>query len=45
MANELQVFNFKGNDTRVVEIDGQPWWVAKRRMRDIRVEQSYCGNR
>ena len=29
MANELQVFNFKGNDTRVVEIDGQPWWVAK----------------
>ena len=29
MANELQVFNFKGNETRVVEIDGQPWWVAK----------------
>lgn len=29
MTNEVQVFNFNGNETRVVEIDGQPWWIAK----------------
>ncbi|MCM3294247.1 Bro-N domain-containing protein, partial [Paenibacillus sp. MER 180] len=27
--NQLQVFNFSGNDIRVVTKDGQPWWVAK----------------
>jgi len=27
--NKLQVFNFSGNDIRVVTKDGQPWWVAK----------------
>lgn len=27
--NQLQVFNFVGNEIRVVAKDGQPWWVAK----------------
>lgn len=27
--NQLQVFNFVGNEIRVVTKDGQPWWVAK----------------
>lgn len=27
--NQLQVFNFSGNDVRVIAKDGQPWWVAK----------------
>lgn len=26
---QLQVFNFNSSDVRVVEKDGQPWWVAK----------------
>lgn len=29
MTNELQVFNFNGNNIRVIEKDGQPWWIAK----------------
>lgn len=29
MANEIQVFNFNGSETRVVEVNGQPWWVTK----------------
>ena len=29
VGNELQVFNFNGQDTRVVMVDGEPWWVAK----------------
>lgn len=27
--NQLQTFNFQDSDVRVVEKDGQPWWVAK----------------
>ncbi|QVQ56195.1 antirepressor [Paenibacillus phage Pd_22F] len=27
--NQLQVFNFIGNEIRVVTKDGHPWWVAK----------------
>lgn len=27
--SQLQVFNFSGNEIRVVTKDGQPWWVAK----------------
>ncbi len=29
MSNELQVFSFDGQDTRVIMVDGEPWWVAK----------------
>ena len=29
MTNEIQMFNFNGNDIRVIDKDGQPWWVAK----------------
>lgn len=29
MANELQIFNFNGNNIRVIDKDGEPWWVAK----------------
>lgn len=29
MTNEMQVFNFNGSEIRIVEKDGQPWWVAK----------------
>lgn len=29
MANELQIFNFNGNNIRVIDKDGQPWWIAK----------------
>lgn len=29
MTNELQIFNFNGNNIRVIEKDGQPWWIAK----------------
>lgn len=29
MSNELQVFQYEGNETRVVMVDGEPWWVAK----------------
>jgi anti-repressor protein len=25
----LQVFEFEGKNTRIVEVDGEPWWVAK----------------
>jgi|GEM_PF-1885853 len=28
-TNELQVFEFQGDDIRVVEKDGEPWWVLK----------------
>ena len=27
--NELQVFGFEGRNVRVVEVKGEPWWVAK----------------
>lgn len=29
MTGEIQIFNFNGSETRVIERDGQPWWVAK----------------
>ena len=29
MTNAIQVFNFEGNKTRVVMMDGEPWFVAK----------------
>ena len=29
MTNEIQMFNFEGRDIRVIDRDGQPWWVAK----------------
>lgn len=27
--NEIQVFNFKGNDIRTVKVEGETWWVLK----------------
>lgn len=27
--NEIQIFNFNDNQVRVIEKDGEPWWVAK----------------
>ncbi|MDR0654631.1 MAG: Bro-N domain-containing protein [Synergistaceae bacterium] len=27
--NALKIFEFEGKKVRVVEKDGQPWWVAK----------------
>lgn len=27
--NDLKVFNFNNSEVRVIEKDGQPWWVAK----------------
>lgn len=27
--NELQIFNYNGNEVRTVQIDGEPWWVLK----------------
>lgn len=27
--NELQIFNYKGNDVRTVEKGGSTWWVLK----------------
>ena len=27
--NNLQVFNFNQKDVRIIELDGEPWWVAK----------------
>lgn len=27
--NELQIFNYNGNEVRTVEKDGEPWWVLK----------------
>lgn len=27
--NNLQIFNYKGNEVRTVEKDGEPWWVLK----------------
>ena len=29
MSNELQIFNYQNNEVRVVEKDGEPWFVAK----------------
>ena len=29
MTNELQIFNYQSNEVRVVEQDGEPWFVAK----------------
>ena len=26
---DLRVFDFRGNDVRTMEINGEPWWVAK----------------
>ena len=27
--NEVQIFNFENNQVRVIEIDGEPWFVGK----------------
>lgn len=27
--NELQIFNYNGNEVRTIEKDGEPWWVLK----------------
>lgn len=27
--NALKVFSFEGRETRIVMVDGEPWWVAK----------------
>lgn len=27
--NELQVFNYNGNEVRTIQKDGEPWWVLK----------------
>lgn len=27
--NELQIFNYNGNEVRTVQKDGEPWWVLK----------------
>lgn len=29
MENAIQIFNFNSNTIRVIERDGDPWWVAK----------------
>lgn len=29
MYNNIQTFNFNNNDVRVINIDGEPWFVAK----------------
>jgi anti-repressor protein len=29
MGKDLRVFSFEGKQTRVILIDGEPWWVAK----------------
>ncbi|WP_340014688.1 ORF6C domain-containing protein [Paenibacillus sp. FSL K6-1318] len=29
MNNQIQIFNFNSSAVRVIEKDGQPWWVAK----------------
>lgn len=29
MSNEIRIFNFNGADLGLVEIDGEPWFVAK----------------
>ena len=29
MKNAVQVFNFEQKQTRIVMVDGEPWWVAK----------------
>lgn len=29
MDSAIQIFNFQSNQVRVVEKDGEPWWVAK----------------
>ncbi len=28
-TNAIQIFNFNSNTIRVIERDGDPWWVAK----------------
>lgn len=28
-SRALRVFSFKEQDVRVVEVNGEPWWVAK----------------
>lgn len=27
--NELQIFNYNGNEVRTVQKDGEPWWILK----------------
>ena len=27
--NNLQVFNYNGNEVRTIQKDGEPWWVLK----------------
>lgn len=28
-SRALRIFSFKEQDVRVVEVNGEPWWVAK----------------
>ena len=37
MTNELQIFNYQSNEVRVVEQDGEPWFVAKDVCAGVRV--------
>jgi anti-repressor protein len=27
--NNLQIFNYNGNEVRTIQKDGEPWWVLK----------------
>ena len=27
--NDLQIFNYNGNEVRTIQKDGEPWWVLK----------------
>ena len=29
MTNEIQIFKFNDHPVRIIEKDGEPWWVAK----------------
>ena len=39
MKNAVQVFNFEQKQTRIVMVDGEPWWVAK----DVAEALGYSG--
>ncbi len=28
MSNEITLFDFEGNEVRIVMQDGDPWWIA-----------------
>jgi anti-repressor protein len=38
--NQLQVFNFAGQEVRVVVHEGQPWWIARDVCQAIDIDQS-----